>query len=162
MKNFDKLVKYVKALFNIDLIDMSDVKNNIAFMIKMSPVKEAFYSCKIEGIYANTSWEDFIFEYLESEYNRINTKNKWNKTYDEMEKILEGDNKYIGDYYLIESDRVVTAFHNSNPNREKGHKDIPFLYYDEITRNVYVSAFDLEDWNKINKNKIEDKNGKHS
>lgn len=119
-------------------------------------LREAFYSCKLSGFVQGMTFD----EYLEKEIERRNTKNKFKisgtdkymsrKT---LASKLEGDNRYVGDYYIPQVRSVCTCFHNSNPNLEKGHKEYPFLFYDNQGQLV-ISAFDKDGWRSVEKYKI--------
>jgi len=108
-------------------------------------LREAFYSCKLSGILTDKTF----IEYLEEETIRRNTKNNFTKTYKELEETLEGNNSYIGDYWIEELNKVCTVFHNRQPKIEKGHKEYPYLFIDG--GNVFISALDKEQWGKVTK-----------
>ncbi len=118
-------------------------------------MKEAFYSCQIEGINKDITFA----EYMKNELDRRTKKNVFldKKTKKpigraKLAKKLEGDNKYIGDYYIHDMGKVCTVFYNSNPNLEKGHLPYPFLYYDKGV--LYISAYSKEDWYRVSKFQI--------
>lgn len=119
-------------------------------------LREAFYSCQIEGINEGMTFEKF----LENEMTRRSTKNKFKlkgqkkyATRKELADTLEGDNKYVGDFWIPAVKKVCTVFHNSNPNLEKGHKSYPFLFFDHDGVPV-ISAFDDEQWESLETFKI--------
>jgi len=118
-------------------------------------LKEAFYSCRIEGINENTTFE----KYLRNEVRRRSTKNKFklrgskrNASPEQLAKTLEGSNTYVGDFWITDIGKVCTVFFNSTPNLDKGHKNYPFLFYSNGVPTI--SALSLEEWNTVQKVKI--------
>lgn len=123
---------------------------------EMLLLREAFYSCQIEGINEGMTFDQFF----KNEMTRRSTKNKFKlkgqkkyATRKELAETLEGDNKYVGDFWIPATKKVCTVFHNSNPNLEKGHKSYPFLFFDYNGTPV-ISAFDDEQWESLEKFKI--------
>ena len=79
-------------------------------------LKEAFYSCQIEGINEGMTFEQF----LKNETVRRSTKNKFKlkgqkryATREELAENLEGDNKYVGDFWIPHMRAVCTVFNNA-------------------------------------------------
>ena len=118
-------------------------------------LKEAFYSCQIEGINEGMTFE----HYLRDEMKRRSTKNKFKlkgqKKYasrKELAETLEGENTYVGDFWIPELRRVCTVFHNANPNIAKGHMSYPYLFFNNGVPTI--SAINDKDWELVEKFKI--------
>jgi len=119
-------------------------------------LKESFYSCQIEGINEGMTFEQF----LKNETVRRSTKNKFKlkgqkkyATRKELAETLEGDNKYVGDFWIPHMRAVCTVFNNTNPNLDKGHKSYPFLFFNYEGLPV-ISAFNDKEWEFVEKFKI--------
>lgn len=130
-------------------------KNILIGMQELLILREAFYSCQISGINEDITFE----EYLEQELIRRRTKNKFKlrgsdkfASRKQLAESLDGDNKYVGDFYIPAYRQVWTVFKNACPNRAIGHKDYPFFFFDDGI--CKISAFDTKDWEKIEKVKI--------
>jgi hypothetical protein len=131
--------------------DMEDEEKLIALheLVESMPVKEAFYSCQIEGINEGVKFEDWYAKYLKE----TRKPNKWKQSHEEIAEHLEGETKYIGEYYTYYNKRVISVFHNSNPNKEKGHREYPFLFVDEDGR-TNISAYHADQWKSTVKKEI--------
>jgi hypothetical protein len=119
--------------------------SNLITFQEIITLREAFHSCQLSGINMDMKFDDYLIETIE----RRQTCNKWLKSVKEIAKSLEGSNRYVGDYWIPEVGCVCTCFKNSNPNLEKGHKEFPFLY--NKGTNVFISAFDKEQWENCKK-----------
>ena len=125
-------------------------------LLEIFAMREAFYSCKIEGINANMQFK----EYLEIEYIHRTKRNTF-KIKDQKRKIsgkgmetyLEGENTYIGDYWIPGIGAVCSVFHNAKPNITKGHLEYPMLFYNNEGY-ATITAFSSTGWDKLDKVKI--------
>lgn len=116
---------------------------------------EAFASSKLEGIYRNKTFLDYLKD--KSDYEILKYKKyKWKISYEELclqlKEKYSGEYKYVGDFYLIDYDLKITLFKNLNPNKEKKHKKYPFLYLKD--NELFISAFNTNEFEKLNKRKL--------
>ena len=119
-------------------------------------MREAFYSCKIEGINAGMTFKEFLeIEFLHrTKRNTFRVKDQKRRLSGKaMETYLEGDNTYIGDYWISGMGAVCTVFYNANPNKEKGHLEYPMLFFNEDGIPT-ITAFSENGWSKLEKVKL--------
>jgi len=62
--------------------------------------------------------------------------------YDELHKKIEGDVVLLGDMCVFGNYEPVLMMHARNPNREKGHKEFPFLLFQHGS--LFISAMDAD------------------
>jgi hypothetical protein len=109
-------------------------------------LKEAFYSCQLSGYNAEMTFEEYLDKIQDD---IIKKPNKFNKSKEQIAKELEGNYKYIGDYYIPEIGFVCTVFGKLTSNSEELCTNYHYIYVEN--GRIYNSNWTKEEWLQLYK-----------